>query len=238
MGTVTIPPVAPADFHYGSEIMEKVFSAQGSQQFKDAQAAISDYCNSRFADCGSADEREQKSRELSDALTTRLLYWAKFARRNFGLLQNRGLIVGNKQSNALTIAAAYVPLNIDKDGFDPEEFLAEVDRRLGREHIPVDAAETELLPKELQEFLQGFAMLRTLATHIDWKTKAGEYYEEEVIKEVNQWIDLNPVFTKLDLGVLKEMLRKLKIPKKVWRSIVQDMRGKTLSDLCQMLSLF
>jgi len=237
LGTLLIQSVEPADFQHGCEIMEKTFSSSGSREFQHAQAAIAEYCQSKFAvgHPDSAEQRAQKSRELLDALTARLLYWVKFMRRNFGLLQNRGLIIGNKQHNILTEAAAYVPLDVDRDGFDPEELLAEVDRRLGREHIPVHPAETKLIPRQLQEFLEGFAVLRTMATHIDWETRAGEYYEDELTKEVNEWIALNPVFTKQDLSVLKEAFRKHGISKNVWKDLIQDMRGKTFQDLRRML---
>lgn len=233
---LTIQPVAEADFQYANQLMSEVFSTS-SNQWERAQVLIKGYCDAKFNVGGNDSPAEivQDSCQLFDALTARILYWAKFMRKNWGLLQNRGLINGNTIKVALEGVAAYATLDVDKDGFDPEELLAEVDRRLGREHIPVSQTEPKY-PVELKEFLDGFAVLRTYATHNNWQTRTGTGNgDEELLREINGWIALNPVFTKQDLLILKEHCRKQGIPKKIWRGLIQAMRGKTYLDLCQML---
>jgi hypothetical protein len=244
---MTIQPVPTADFQYASQLMEKAFATSGNQ-FERAKAAISKFCCGKFKD-----DQVSEADELSEALTLRLLCWAKFMREHWPLLVSRGLMLGQRINKVLEDVAAYLPLE-DELCFDPEKLLAEVDRHLGKDHVPVTEEELERieealqeteavltnhpkepLPEEIKHFVQMFAHLRTVKTHIDPETNVGECTDEQLVSEINAWIKKNPVFTKDDLDCMKIFLRRLGVPKQTQHALLQDMREKTFYDLCLMI---
>src|ERR1700761_7379225 len=127
---VIIPPVEAVDFHYASVVMEKHFSPGTDKSFDLAQKEISKYCDDKFNVSADAQtDKGEAARDLSSALTARILCWAEFIRRNSILLQRRELMREGFAHNVLTEVAASVPLEIGK-GFVPEDVIAEADRRL------------------------------------------------------------------------------------------------------------
>lgn len=244
---MTIQPVAPADFEQASQLMEKAF-AQSGDQFELARADIARFCSAKFKD-----DQLAEASAMSEALTLRLVCFAKFVREHWLLLTNRGLMNGLRLNTRLTHVAAYLPLE-DEICFDPEKMLAEVDRQRGHDHVPVTKEELETieqdlqkietklpshpkdaLPEPLKRFVQMFAHLRAIKTHIDPETNMGECSDEQILGEMAEWILNNPVFTKDDLGCMKIFLSRLGVPKETQHDVLQDMRWKTFYDLCLMI---
>src|SRR5258708_27497149 len=64
------------------------------------------------------------------------------------------------------------------------------------------------IPAEIKEFLQGFAVLRTIFKHVDPVTKEAQYTHQQITQECNLSIKNTPVFTKVNLSYLKSFLRK------------------------------
>ncbi|HEX3093510.1 MAG TPA: hypothetical protein VHW72_12850, partial [Candidatus Angelobacter sp.] len=89
----------------------------------------------------------------------------------------------------------------------------------------------EFMPPDIKEFLQGYALLRTVFTHVDPVTREAEYTHKQIAKECNEWLQNNPALTKDDLSCLKTYLRKQAYPKVHLHNLLQDMRGKTFFDL-------
>lgn len=154
---MTIQPVEPSDFQNASALMEQAF-ARRSNQFEHAKAEISKYCDAKFNVRGkgtSANVNVATAAILSETLMLRLLSWAKFMRQYWALLVNRGLVRGRSVHRMVEDVAAYASLEDPVKGFDPENMLAEVDRRLGREHIPVTSEELEAIAEQLQKMAEG-----------------------------------------------------------------------------------
>src|SRR5260370_17814897 len=114
-----------------------------------------------------------------------------------------------------------------------EEPLSDDEQQLSEQVlVPVD----KLMPTHIKEFLQKFALLHTIRTHVDPETNMGEYESnEQLATEVKEWIKSNPKFTKKDLYCMKVHLHSLDFPKHIRHDLLQDMRGKTFHDLCLFL---
>lgn len=278
-----IPPVETEDFQHAMSLVRSALEGNAdlppvnsvglldldgkrlAVQFMDvplnrAILAIADYCDAKFnvTERDPDDERVIKAHELYCGITGRLFCWSEFVGKNLQLLKDRDLVVENTYHRILEDVAAYLPLHSSR-GYDPEDVIAEVDRRLGREHVPVfsepsppeeepsvktvySLQEKGLLSvkrevpwggyhKEMEGFVNAFAVARTVFVHIDSATQTATLNEDELHREVNEWLKNNPVLTKEDLACMKQLLRQMGIPKLIWQNLVRDMRGKTFHDL-------
>lgn len=129
--------------------MGEAYAIKSGDQFERAKKSISRYCHERFNASEAHPETEEalKAQALSDTLVFRLLFHAKFMRKYWPLLVKRNLMRGNMQHQMIEEVAAYLPISGE---IDPEAMLAEVDRRLGRRHIPVTAQELGEIEQELE----------------------------------------------------------------------------------------
>jgi hypothetical protein len=115
----------------------------------------------------------------------------------------------------------------DDDDNDDDPDLAEM---LNQISLP-KASTNDIIPADIKEFLQGFAVARTVFTHVDPVTREAEYTREQIAKECNEWVKNNSIFTKDDLSCLRQLLRKQGYSKLHLHNLLQDMRGKTFFDL-------
>ena len=138
-----------ADFQAGSKLMGEAYAIKSGDQFERAKQSISRYCYAKFSVSEDHPETDEalKAQALADTLVFRLLFYAQFMREHWPLLMKRNLMRGNTQNKMIEEVAAYVPV---VDDIEPETMLAEVDRRLGREHIPVTAQELAEIDQELE----------------------------------------------------------------------------------------
>ena len=284
-GLGDIPPVETSEFHHAIELMSESFAkgctASAGQKFGAIDVdgkrvafelndspflrgiqTITDYCDNKYqvTDKHPDDEQTIKAHQLFSGLSGRVFCWFKFLRENIDLLRSRELAHEDSYHEVLEDVAAYLPLHSSK-GYDPEEVIAEADRRLGRDHVPVLAmpcvVEEEPSIKtlhelensglinikaevpwsgyheEMEEFIETFAVARTIFAHVDPETQTATLSDDDLHREVNEWLKSNPVFTKQDLVCMKSLLRKSGIPKLIWQTLTQDMRGKTYRDLCK-----
>ena len=130
--------------------MGEAYAIKSGDQFERAKQSISRYCYTKFNASEDHPETEAalQAQALAHTLVFRLLFYAQFMRQHWPLLMRRNLMRGNMQHQMIEEVAAYVPV---LDDIEPETMLAEVDRRLGREHIPVTAEELAEIDLEVEK---------------------------------------------------------------------------------------
>ena len=91
----------------------------------------------------------------------------------------------------------------------------------------------EELPESIRKFLQLFAILRTIFTHVNPESPNGSCNDEQIIREANEWVTSNPLLSKQDLSCLKRLFRDLDLSNFLRHNFLQDMRKKNFGDLCR-----
>jgi hypothetical protein len=178
--------VSVADFQAGSRLMDEAFAIKSGDQFERAKKLISRYCLEKFNASEDYLEAEDtlQAQSLADTLVFRLLFYAKFIREHWPLLVRRDLMWGNIPHQMIEEVAAYVPV---LDGIEPEAMLAEVDRRLGREHIPVTAQELTEIEQELENITSDLiaADVEAEENEFDFPNPNDEIGMEEVMQKMS-----------------------------------------------------